>query len=137
MMTVADQPEDHMRISKDDIPVKVQVPGATARMTPDFGPASGVMGAEFFSLGAGTDIAPLLAGLQDDLCHAPHWGYLHFGRLTITYRDGSAETCTTGDLYYWPPGHTVRAEEDSELIMFSPSHEHGEVLDHMLAKLAE
>ncbi len=30
----------------------------------------------------------------------------------------------------------MRAEEDSELIMFSPQVEHGQVLDHMLTKLA-
>jgi hypothetical protein len=124
-----------MRVPKDDIPVKVDAPGATARQLPDFGTASGTLGAEYFSLAAGTDIAPLLEGLEGDLCQAPHWGYLLSGRLVVTYADASAETCATGDLYHWPPGHTVRAVEDSELIMFSPQVEHGQVLDHLLAKL--
>ncbi|RFC41836.1 MAG: hypothetical protein DUW69_002529, partial [Verrucomicrobia bacterium] len=44
-----------------------------ARQQINFGDATGYskMGAEYFSLGAGTDIAPLLAGLRNDACHAP------------------------------------------------------------------
>jgi hypothetical protein len=125
-----------MRISKDDIPVRMDVPGARARQLPDFGTASGVLGAEYFSLGAETDIAPLLEGLADNLCQAPHWGYLISGELVVSYRDGSAETCVEGDVFHWPAGHTVRVVKDAEVILFSPSVEHGEVIDHMLAKIA-
>lgn len=57
------------------------------------------------------------------------------GELTITYSDGSTETPSGGDLFYWPPGHSVRADEDSEIILFSPQQEHCEVLDHILGKL--
>jgi hypothetical protein len=57
-----------VRISKDQIPAKINVPGAVARVATDFGDATGFgkMGGEYFSLGAGTDIAPLLKGLKDD-----------------------------------------------------------------------
>jgi len=67
-----------MRISKDQIPAKINAPGAVARVATDFGDATGFgkMGGEYFSLGAGTDIAPLLKGLKDDTSHAPHWGYM-------------------------------------------------------------
>jgi hypothetical protein len=51
-----------MRIDKHDIPVKIDVPGAKARQLTDFGSATGSLG-KYFSLGAGTDIAPLLVGL--------------------------------------------------------------------------
>lgn len=126
-----------MRIDKKDVPVRIEVPGATARLQTGFGDAKGytTMSAEYFSLGAGTDIAPLLKGLEGDSCHAPHWGYLAEGALTVTYRDGSKDDVKGGDLFYWPPGHTVRVEKDAELIMFSPQHEHIQVLDHMKAKL--
>lgn len=124
-----------MRIAKDDIPVKIDVPGAKARQRPDFGTASGNLGAEYFSLGAGTDITPLLEGLPDDLCQAAHWGYVIAGEVVVTYRDSSSDTCAGGDVFYWPPGHTVRVVEDSELIMFSPQVEHGQVIDHMVAKM--
>jgi hypothetical protein len=126
-----------MRIDKNEIPVRLQAPGAIARVRQDFGDASkyGALSAEYFSLAAGTDIAPLLQGLHDDLCQAPHWGYVAEGALTVTYRDGSHEALKGGDMFYWPPGHTVRVEKDAELIMFSPQHEHQHVLDHMKAKM--
>lgn len=125
-----------MRIAKNDIPVKLDAPGATARQSADFGTADGVLSAEYFSLGAGTDIAPLLQGLAGDLCQAPHWGYVLEGEIVVTYADGSEETCRAGDLYYWPAGHTVRVVDDAELVMFSPRAEHGHVIDHLAAKIA-
>lgn len=127
-----------MRIAKTDIPARITIPGATARQIPDFGDASGygAMGAEYFSLGQGTDIAPLLQGLTDDLCQAPHWGYLIQGEITVTYKGGAHESVRAGDMFFWPPGHTVRVEEDAEVVLFSPQHEHGQVMDHMQKKLA-
>lgn len=126
-----------MRMQKQDVPVRIDVPGAIARQQAGFGDASGygTMAGEYFSLGAGTDIAPLLEGLQHNLCQSPHWGYLLQGELHVTYADGKQETVHNGDLFYWPPGHTVRAGSDSEVVLFSPQHEHGAVIDHMLGKM--
>jgi hypothetical protein len=127
-----------MHLTKNDVPVKIDVPGATARQVTDFGDASGYgsMAGEYFSLGAGTDIAPLLKGLEDDSCQAPHWGYVISGELVVIYTDGAVEACTGGDLFYWPPGHSVRVERDAEVILFSPQKEHTEVLDHMIATMS-
>lgn len=127
-----------MRIAKRDIPVRIDVPGAVARQKRDFGDATGfgMISGEYFSLGAGTDISPLLQGLPGGLCHAPHWGYVQEGELTVTYADGTNESLAGGDLFYWPPGHTVRVGADAEVILFSPQREHGEVIDHMLKKMA-
>ena len=63
-----------MRIAKNEVPVRIDVPGAVARQKADFGDATGfgTIAGEYFSLGAGTDIAPLLQGLKDDLCQAAH-----------------------------------------------------------------
>ena len=90
---------------------------------------------EYFSLAAGTDISPLLQGLEGDLCQSPHWGYVLQGELTVTYADGSHEVTNGGDLFYWPPGHTVKVGQDAEVILFSPQDEHSEVIDHMLHKM--
>lgn len=126
-----------MRLAKQDIPVRIDVPGAVARQTGEFGDASknGPLAAEWFSLGAGTDIAPLLKGLDDDACQSPHWGYVETGRLVVSYTDGTTDTCGTGDVFYWPPGHSVRVEEDAEVILFSPQLEHLEVMDHMKTQM--
>jgi hypothetical protein len=125
-----------MRLPKEDIPVKIDAPGATARQLPDFGIASGAIGAEWFTMDAGTDLAPLLEGLDGDMCHGPHWGYMLAGDVVVSYRDGTTEQCRAGDVFYWPPGHSVRVDRDAELIMFSPQTEHTEVMDHILAKLS-
>jgi hypothetical protein len=127
-----------MHIAKEDVPVKIDVPGATARQQIDFGDVTGYskMGAEYFSFGAGTDITELLHGLDGDLCQCPHWGYVVKGAITAIYSTGKEETVRTGDLYYWPPGHSVRAEEETDIVMFSPQKEHGEVISHILQKVA-
>ena len=127
-----------MRITKNDIPTKIDVPGAVARQAVNFGQATdyGSLSAEYFSLGAGTDIAPLLKGLDDDACHAPHWGFMISGEVVLTYTSGEEETCVGDDLFYWPPGHTVRVVRNAEVILFSPQVEHAEVINHMIATMA-
>lgn len=127
-----------MHVAKNDIPVRIDAPGAVARQRTDFGDASGYgrIGAEYFSLGAGADIAPLLKGLEGDLCQAPHWGYMLTGRLTVTYADRTEETVAGGDVFFWPPGHTVKVSEDAEIILFSPQHEHGKVIEHIRRQLS-
>jgi hypothetical protein len=126
-----------MKIRKSDIPERINIPGAIARQELNFGDATGygTIAGEYFSLKAGIDIAPLLKGLENDLCQAPHWGYLIEGHVTVTYADGREETVVTGDLFYWPPGHTVKVGEDAEIILFSPQLQHCQVVDHLHKRL--
>jgi hypothetical protein len=126
-----------MRIAKSNVPVKINANGAVARQQTDFGDSTGcgMLGAEHFMMAAGTDITPLLQGLEGDLCQSPHWGYLINGELTVSFGDGSEEKTTSGDLFYWPPGHTVRVDADAELVLFSPQHEHTPVLEHLASQL--
>lgn len=126
-----------MRMGKDDLPTKIEAPGARARQQLDFGDASGYgkISGEQFTMAAGTDITELLQGLEGDLCQAPHWGYLIGGELRVRFQDGNEEQVNSGDLFYWPPGHTVKAVSDSEFVLFSPQHEHTPVLDHINRKL--
>ena len=124
-----------MHITKNDIPVKIDAPGAIARQQTDFGAAFGVMGAEYFSMAKGADLAPLLEGLRGDMCDSAHWGYVINGTVTVTYSDGSTEQCAGGDVFHWPAGHSVRVEEDADLILFSPQSEHTPVLEHIKHKM--
>ena len=126
-----------MHIKTIDVLVKVNAPGAVARQQTNFGDATayGKIGAEHFKMDAGTDIAPLLKGLENDLCQAPHWGYLIKGDLTVTYTDGAKEDTHAGDMFYWPPGHTIKVNKDAEFVLFSPQHEHTIVFDHINSKL--
>jgi hypothetical protein len=126
-----------MRISREQVPTKIDAPGAVARHIANFGDATGLgrFAGEWFTLGAGTDIKPLLKGLKDDACQAPHWGYVLSGELIVSYTDGNVETCRERDLFYWPPGHSVRVVWDAEVILFSPQEEHAAVMDHMLTAM--
>lgn len=125
-----------MRIAKSAVPTRMQVPGVTIRQQLDFGDVGGYgkVSGEFFSLAAGVDTAPLFVGLEGDRCQSPHWGYVLKGRITTTDAQGTQETVRAEDLFYWPPGHNVRVDEDADLIMFSPQHEHGLVIDHLIEK---
>ena len=126
-----------MHVARTEVPEKINIPGAIARQALDFGDATGfgTMAGEYFSLGAGTDIAPLLKGLEGDMCQSPHWGYLIEGDVTVSYKDGTEEEITEGDLFYWPPGHSVKVGKDAEVILFSPQAEHCEVVDHLKKQL--
>ncbi len=127
-----------MRISKDDIDVKMEIPGAVLRQQMGFGRAGDLaISGEYFSLSEGVDTAPLFQGLENDLCQCPHMGFVIKGRLITTDGSGVQETVNANDLFYWPAGHNVRVEADAEIIMFSPEASHAHVIDHMIAKVAE
>lgn len=85
---------------------------------------------------AGADAAPLLQGMPNDLCQCPHWGTVVKGSIHVTYTDGTEETVRAGEVYYWPPGHTVRVDEDYEAIEFSPAGEMAHLLEHLKEKLS-
>lgn len=122
-----------MRIAKNDVDVKMEIPGAVVRQRLDFGDATGLgrIAGEYFSLAAGVDTTPLFQGLPGNACQCPHWGFVLRGRLTTTDARGVEETVGADDLFYWPPGHNVRVDADAEIVMFSPQHEHGLVIQHM------
>lgn len=126
-----------MRVAKEHVDVRMEVPGAVIRQRTEFGDASGfgTFSGEYFTLAAGIDTAPLFEGLEGDLCQCPHWGFVLSGQLTTTDADGRRETVEANDLFYWPPGHNVTVDADAEIVMFSPQHEHTRVIEHMAEKL--
>ena len=128
-----------MNQDKRNVPIRVDTPAAVARQQLNFGDSTGYgeLSGEYFTFAAGADITPLLAGLKDDLCQSPHWGYVLSGSLTATYGDGRDEVSEAGDLFYWPPGHTIRANDDAEIVMFSPQAEHAAVIEHIQDRLRE
>ena len=122
-----------MHLAKDKVDVKMQIPGAVLRQQLDFGDATGFgkISGEYFSLAAGVDTTPLFQGLHGNACHCPHWGFVLRGRITTTDQGGATETVQANDLFYWPPGHNVKVDADAEIVMFSPQHEHTQVINHM------
>ncbi|PLX02853.1 MAG: hypothetical protein C0595_09300 [Marinilabiliales bacterium] len=125
-----------MKIAKENIQVKMEIPGAIIRQRKDFGDATGLgkISCEYFSLSEGVDTTPLFMGLEGNLCQCPHWGYVIKGQLTTSDANGIQETVNANDMFYWPAGHNVKVNSDAEIVMFSPQHEHSNVINHMIEK---
>ena len=126
-----------MRVAKENVDVRMEIPGVVIRQRQNFGDVRGfdTMSGEYFTLAAGVDTTPLFLGLDGDLCQCPHWGFVLRGEITTTDAKGGQETVTTNDLFYWPPGHNVKVNADAEIVMFSPQREHSRVIDHMIEKV--
>jgi hypothetical protein len=126
-----------MRVAKENVDVRLEMPGVVIRQRKNFGDVSGFdkIGGEYFTLAAGVDTTPLFAGLAGDLCQCPHWGFVLRGELTTTDASGAQETVTANDLFYWPPGHNVKVNADAEIVMFSPQREHTQVINHLIEKV--
>ncbi len=84
---------------------------------------------------AGTDFTPLFAGLPQDMCPAPHWGYVFEGSMRIKYADGKEETVNKGEVFYMPALHTGIAEKDVKFIDFSPEEEFSQLMAHISEKM--
>ena len=125
-----------MRVAKNDVEVRLEIPGAVIRQRTEFGNMTGFekMSGEYFTLAEGVDTTPLFHGLEGDLCQCPHWGFVLSGQLTTTDAKGVRETVRANDLFYWPAGHNVKVEAAAEIVMFSPQREHSQVINHMIEK---
>ena len=127
-----------MRVAKDQVDTRMQIPGAVIRQRKDFGEMHGYgkVSGEYFTLAKGVDTAPLFQGLEGDLCQCPHWGFVLQGRAHHHRRgresgDGRRPTtCSTGRRVT-----TCSVDADAEIIMFSPQHEHTKVINHMLNRV--
>lgn len=128
-----------MKIAKDNIEIKMEIPGAIIRQKTDFGDATGIgkISGEYFSFSAGVDTTALFIGLEGNLCQCPHWGYVLSGQITTTDADGIKERVNANDLFFWPAGHNVKVDTDAEIIMFSPQKEHTHVINHMIDKVKQ
>jgi hypothetical protein len=120
-----------MKERKEQLPVALELPVAKFQVA-----EWGETAVAYIQLSAGADAAPLLEGLPNDNCSCPHWGYILKGAVFVYYSDGTEEICRAGEMFYWSPGHTVRVEEDTSFVEFSPKHELKEVYDHIGRKVS-
>ena len=111
---------------RDDVPLTIEAEGVEVRTTA-FG---GDQNVSFVRLAAGTDLGPLLKGLPYHMCPCPHWGYMISGRLRMSTSQGHF-TYVAGDAFYWAPGHSPEALEDTEYVDFAPSVTWNKVLEHL------
>lgn len=97
----------------------------------------GGMAVAYWEAPTGTDFAPLLAGLPQDLCPSPHWGYVIEGTIRLKYQDGKEEVINGGEVFYWPAMHTGIVEKNAKFIDFSPEGEFAELMDNIAKNMAK
>lgn len=119
-----------MRYNVTEIPLEMELGEITTRGVDLDG-----LYTRHIRLPAGTDFTPLLAGLHDDRCQCPHWGYVLVGSITIRYADGTEETNVAGDVYHWPAGHVGWTDTGVTFIEISPTAEILPVLEHLSKQL--
>ena len=119
-----------MKLRKEEMPIALELPVATFRVS-----EWDKMAVAYVEMKAGADAAPLLEGLRDDHCQVPHWGYILKGAIHVRYTNGDEEVCKAGETFYWPAGHTVRVDEDTSFVEFSPKKELMELYDYIGKKL--
>jgi hypothetical protein len=112
-------------IEREDVPVAIEDDNVEIRTS-----EVGEMSVIWAKLKEGTDFAPALVGLPDDLCQCPHWGYMIKGRIKMKTKDGE-NVYEAGQAFYWAPGHAPLALEDSEYVEFSPTEEFQAVVRHI------
>jgi hypothetical protein len=96
---------------------------------------AGDMTVSLFRLPSGTDLRPLLHGLEGDLCQCPHWGYMLKGTVRMHTPSGPKDY-EAGQAFYWAPGHGPEALDDVEYVDFSPTQEMNAVLEHVKQQAA-
>ena len=119
-----------MKMHRDDMPDRLNAAGVRIQCQ-DWGE----LNVSHIHFPAGADAKPLLEGMPDNLCPVPHWGMVLQGSIKVEYGDGTTETVKEGEVYYWPPGHTVSVGEDYRSIEFSPREEMAQLVEHLRVKL--
>jgi hypothetical protein len=112
-------------LRRDEVPVAIDGDGVQLRKQ-----SLGEMSVAFVTARKGIDLRPGLAGLPDDLCQCPHWGYVLKGTVRMHTRDGHQDYAA-GQAFYWAPGHAPEVIEDAEYVDFSPTKEFDAVIAHL------
>jgi hypothetical protein len=118
------------RFSKQDVTPTRGGPGSEWRAELDGYTVSMV------AVSADADLTELLAGLPNDQCPSPHWGYVTRGSMWFRYGERE-EVLSAGDAFHVPPGHTSGASEGAEFVIFSPSEIMAPVEAHMADRARE
>lgn len=120
-----------MHASRDAMTVELEVGDIHTR-----GEEWGELSVRHVDLPPGADMRPLFVGLPGDRCDSAHWGYVISGSIVVRYADGTEETTSAGELYYWPGGHVAWTDTGVVFVEFSPAADIAPVLAHLGAQLA-
>jgi hypothetical protein len=116
-------------VRREEVPMAIEGDGLEFRKQE----IGGDMSVAFVHVPKGADLRPALAGLPNDLCQCPHWGYVIKGQIKMHTGDGE-QVYQAGEAFYWAPGHAPEALEESDYVDFSPTRELDEVIDHITSQ---
>ncbi len=120
-----------MQTPIEEMPTIMDTPEVKVR-----GAEWGGLTASYMQFAKGVDFTPLTAGLPDNMCQCPHWGYVLKGRVRVRYTGGKEEILEAGQAFHMPPGHTAVFEEETAYVEFSPTKEMNEALNHVAGKFS-
>jgi hypothetical protein len=75
----------------------------------------------------------LYQGLPGGVCQCPHYGYVFTGRIRCSFpgTDWPDEVATAGQAYYFPAGHVLAYEEETEALELNPAAALKTLMDHI------
>jgi hypothetical protein len=75
-------------------------------------------------------------GLPGGVCPCPHYGYVFTGRIRCTYpgTDWPDEVAETGEAYFFPAGHVLIYEADTEALELNPAAALQVLMNHIEAR---
>ncbi|OBK79176.1 hypothetical protein A5650_08860 [Mycobacterium sp. 1164985.4] len=79
------------------------------------------------------DHTALYQGLPGGVCPCPHYGYVFKGRIRCRFpgSDRSDEVAATGEAYFFPAGHVLIYEEETEALELNPAAALQTLMDHI------
>jgi hypothetical protein len=82
------------------------------------------------------DCTELYQGLPGGVCPCPHYGYVFRGSVRSRYpgSDRPEEVATAGDVYFFPAGHVLVYDEESEVLELNPAAALNDLMDHIEGK---
>lgn len=81
------------------------------------------------------DHAAVYQGLPGGVCQCPHYGYVFKGRIRSRYPDTDwpDEVASAGEAYFFPAGHVLSYEEETEALELNPAAALQTLMDHIEA----
>ncbi|WP_197745395.1 cupin domain-containing protein [Mycolicibacterium moriokaense] len=79
------------------------------------------------------DHTPVYQGLPGGVCPVPHYGYVFTGRIRCRFpgSDWPDEVASTGEAYFFPAGHVLIYEEETEALELNPAAALQTLMDHI------
>ena len=79
------------------------------------------------------DHTALYQGLPGGVCPVPHYGYVFSGRIRCRFPDSDwpDEVAGSGEAYFFPAGHVLIYEEETEALELNPAAALQTLMDHI------